>query len=558
VLTLFGPADRLREILVTYRTGVSTLYPKPRDLADALEQDGLSGTDTKSPGLLTRSYPLGGFTCEAVIVSRGNPVGAFVCLRGEKTEAASLPRDFGAVSLDRGFEQNRLRLAPEEGGAAARTERPAALAQLKHPLRRAKAIQATVERAGDQDATARLWLRCSADAGAALHETALALWAAGGPARLSGQEDENGGALVLAWDDGHTRVTLHWPYTTGEALALEVADVSGTDPARRAADAAAFDRKERQDRLAAGTPLTRLPRFLDYEGVRLGAGREQALQGLPRGESVVKQNVAGGVLVGLVGEAPKGAPHVARQSFVRFGADGKVVELRTRYGEGTAGANWVAALVNGLKRRHGAPAEVTGSWASVWSDLPARKPAATTSRWQDDLTVLTCQRDAWGAEVVLRDVSGAEPAAAPAPPEFLPRGPAGELAVGAGREEVLKAAGAKPQVLADGALLIVPRAAGLYDALLVYLDGDKVSRVVARHAQAAPPKAQPAQLAKRLTEAWGRDVRALGWPARQDVGEGQTLQALGWHDEHTRIRLFWQEAESGPPRLYTEWKELAK
>ncbi|HEX5269708.1 MAG TPA: hypothetical protein VFW33_04430, partial [Gemmataceae bacterium] len=554
VLALFDSADRLREILVTYRTGVAALYPRPRDLADLLEQGAGAGADGKGPGLLTRTYSLGGFACEAAVVSRGNPVGAFARLMAGPSESGALPRDFGAVHLDRGYEQNRARLAPEEGGPAAHTERAAALAQLKLPLRRVKPVEAGVARAGDQDATARVWIRCAPDAGAPLHETALALWAAGGPAKVGGQEDENGGALVLSWDDGRTRVTLHWPFATGEPLTLEAADVGGADPARRAADAAACDRRERQARLAAGTPPTRLARSLDYDGVRLGAGRAQALAALPRGENYVRQTVADGVLVTLAGEAPKGAPHVARQSFVRFDAAGKVTELRTRYGEGSAGGSWIAGVVNGLKRRNGAPAESPGTWAAVWADLPSRKPAATAYRWQDDLTVLTCQRDAWGVEVTLRDASGDDPAAAPAPPELLPRGPAGELALGAGRDEVTRAAGGKPQVLADGALLLAPRNPGPYDALLVYLDGDRVSRIVARHTQAAPPRARSEQLTKLLTEAWGRDARALGWPARQDFTEGQGLQGLGWHDGHTRVRLFWQEAESGPPRLYAEWK----
>jgi hypothetical protein len=554
VLALFDPADRLSEILVTYRPGVATLYPRPRDLADQLEQRGVSGTDARAPGLLTRSYALNGVTCEAAVISRGTPIGAFARFSAGQGQSASLPRDFGAVHLDRGFEQNRLRLAPEDGGASARTDRPAALAQLKQPLRRAKAVEASVERAGDQDATAGLVIRSAPEAGAPLHEAALSLWAAGGPARIGSQEDENGAALVLTWDDGRTRVALHWPFTTGEPLALEAVDTSGTDPKLRAAAAAEFDRRERQERVAAGAALTRLPRFLDYEGVRLGAGREQAMQGLPRGESVVKQNVAGGVLVTLTGEAPKGAPHVARQSFIRFDSGGKVIELRTRYGEGSTGGNWTQALVAGLKRRHGAPSESAGTWAAIWADLPARKPAATTYRWQDDLTVLTCQRDAWGVEVTLRDASAAESA----PPELLPRGPAGELALGATREEVLRAATGKPQTLPDGALLIAPRGPAPYDALLVYLEGDRVSRLVARQAQAAPPRAKPAQLTKMLSEAWGRDARALGWPARQDVVDGQGLQGLGWQDEHTRVRLFWQEAENGPPRLYTEWKDLTK
>jgi len=556
LLAFFDTSDRLSEVLVTYRPGVAALYPGPRDLANHLEQRGVAGKESKAPGLVIRSYPAGGFTCEAVVVSRGNPIGAFARFAGEKSASGVLPRDFGAAHLDRGFEQNRLRLAPEQSGAALRTERPAALAQLKGPLRRVKLAGAVVERAGDEDATARVLLRYATDAGATVHETALRLWAEGGPARITGQEDESGGHLVLAWEDGRTRLTMRWPYANGEALELEAEDVSGTDAARRAADAAALDRQERKARLAAGSPLTRLPSFLDYEGVRLGSSRAQVEQALPRGESVVKRNVAGGILVTLTGEAPKGSPHVARQSFVRFDADGKVIELRTRYGEGAAGGNWSQALLNGLKRRCGAAAELPGPWTLVWADLPARKPAALY-RWEDDVAVLTCQRDAWGVEVTLRDASGPDPSLAPLPPpEFLPHGPAGEVALGARRDEVLRAAGDKPRTLADGALVVAPRTAAPYDTLLVYLDGDRATRIVARYAQAAPPKAKPAQLTKLLTEAWGRDARGLGWPARQDVPDGQGLQGLGWHDESTQVRLFWQEAENGPPRLYAEWKEL--
>ena len=56
--------------------------------------------------------------------------------------------------------------------------------------------------------------------------------------------------------------------------------------------------------------------------------------------------------------------------------------------------------------------------------------------------------------------------------------------------------------------------------------------------------------------AWARDLRRFGWPRRQDATGDDALNGLGFHDERTRIRLFWQEPDQGPPRVYTEWKPL--
>jgi hypothetical protein len=552
VLAHFDASERLSDVLVTYRPNIASTYLTPRDLACLLERRN-GGKDGKAPGLVTRSYPVGDFTCEAVIVSRGNPIGAFARFGTGKASPGTLPRDFGVASLDRSFEQNRVRVAPEQPGPVVRSSRKAVLAQVKTPARGVTPTQVVLARAGEQDATVRIVVRCADDGVVPLHQAALNLWADAGPARITGQEDDDGGHLVLIWEDGRTRLTLRMPYHNEQALELVAEDVGG-------ADAAANDRREREARLAAGKPSTRLPRQLDYEGVQLGSSRAEALQGLPRGESVVKQEVAGGLMILVTGDAPKGSAYVARQSFVHFDGDGKVAELRTRYGDGTAG-NCGQAVLGALKRRCGAPAELPGTWARVWDDQAARKSAPVLYRWQDDVSILTCQRDAWGVEVTLREARGpdADGAAVLPPPGYLPRGPAGEVALGATRAEVLRAAGLdKPQTLADGGLVLAPRTRAPYDMLLVWLDGDRVTRIVARHAQAAPPKASAEQLTQRLTETWGRDARALGWPARQDGRDGQGLQALGWHDEKTRVRLFWQEAESGPPRLYGEWKSLGK
>ncbi|WP_410964053.1 hypothetical protein, partial [Salmonella sp. SAL4448] len=83
-------------------------------------------------------------------------------------------------------------------------------------------------------------LRCAGDETALPpHVAALNLWADAGPARITGQEGDNGGHLALVWEDGRTRVTLRLPYAGGQPLELEAEDASGADAARRAADASA-------------------------------------------------------------------------------------------------------------------------------------------------------------------------------------------------------------------------------------------------------------------------------------------------------------------------------
>jgi len=57
-------------------------------------------------------------------------------------------------------------------------------------------------------------------------------------------------------------------------------------------------------------------------------------------------------------------------------------------------------------------------------------------------------------------------------------------------------------------------------------------------------------------QVWGRELRNLGWPRRQDLTDEQVLQSLGFDDDRTRIRIFWQEADDGPGRVFMEWKAL--
>jgi hypothetical protein len=563
VLACFDLSARLNELLVLYRPGAAHVYPDPRHLVERLEDHGQVGEEVKIPTVRARRYRLDGQTCEVAVVPHGSVLGALARWGHLEPDLppGSLARAFGSVNLDRSFEQNRLRLAPERGGAPVQTDREAALSQLVQPLQGARLVQAILERPDKYDVTSRLLLRFAGKGAAApLHDVATGLWAAAGPARFTAGDDEHGGHCAFVWDDGQTRYTLRLGYANVEAIELDIEDArGGKDLARRAAAAQTFDREERKTRIDSGAPLTRLPRFLDYEGVQLGRTRTEVQQALPQGPQVITENLADGLNVILTGEAPRGVPYTPRQLFVRFNADGRAVELRTRYGEGkSSGGPWMETLLASLQKSCGAPSVSPGSWRAVWSDLPARKPDAVQSTWQDDLTQLSCERDAWGVELVLRDLGTQMEPAAPLPVLFyLPRGPA-EIALGDSRADVQKRAGGKLETTRDGAVMVPPRSPVPYDAVLVWLEGDRVTRIVARPQRPGPVKARPSQLAQLLTEAWSHEVRAFGWPLRQDTGPEQALRGLGWHDDRTRVRMFWQDSPSGAPRLFTEWRELGK
>ena len=559
VIASFDPEDRLVDILLTYKRGIAVNYPEPRVLARALEDRGVAGQDGKSGGLLRKTYKIGSVSCEVWVIAGSNFLGGLVRLGDGRptTFSPTLTRDFGAVSLDRSFEQNRVRLAPDRSGAVVQTTHFERLAQVAGPLRSPLNL-AEVRRAGDEDMTARLMLRCSAEVGEiAPFVLAPRLWAEGGPPRIGTADEKAGGGLTFTWEDFRTRHVLRLPYANDQGPEFVAEDLGTVDPKKRLAAVQATDRQERKARLTAGKPLERLPRFLENENLMLGLTRAEILAALADGMQVLKQNLPGGALsVTFTGDAPPNVPFLVRQMFVRFDADGRATELRARYADAGGGATWIQSVVGVLKRQGGAPAEMPSPWTKVWADLPARKPAAVLYRWQDDIVVMTCQRDAWGVEVTLRERNFDDELFALPPLEYLTRGPLGELALGDSREDLMKAGGDKAHRLPDGGLVVSPRGAGPYDELHVWTENDRIVRMTARHKTEVPAKAKPAQLAELLVTAWARDVRTLSWPLRQDTMSDGSLQSVGWHDERTRVRLFWQEGENSQPRIFTEWKEL--
>src|SRR5439155_24350310 len=110
----------------------------------------------------------------------------------------------------------------------------------------------------------------------------------------------------------------------------------------------------------------------------------------------------------------------------------------------------------------------------------------------DDATLLTCQKDAGGAEVVLRDCPPDRPLGVELPPlQFCSRG-ADRCALGDARAEVLKHRKLDAaEVPADGPVALGQPAPSPYHVVLVWFEGAKVGRVVARHR--AKPGSEPAK-----------------------------------------------------------------
>src|SRR5262249_19540446 len=145
---------------------------------------------------------------------------------------------------------------------------------------------------------------------------------------------------------------------------------------------------------------------------------------LPRGKSTLKRDMAGGLAVAFMGEPPGTGSQAMRELFAFFNREGRAVEVRVRYTDAPGKpAGGMAKLLSQMKARYGPPEVVPSSWVAAWSDQPARKPAPVQWRWQDDLTVMTCQHDAFGVEVALRDRPPGEGEPRTVPLQYLPRGP---------------------------------------------------------------------------------------------------------------------------------------
>jgi hypothetical protein len=532
VLVCFDPADHLTDVFLLYRTGQGEHYPQPAALAHIWEEHGLPARDLpRSPGLNSRSYSLAEWTADVLIVTHGAGVGALLHLSGgQETPPPSfrLTRDFGTVRFERSFEQNRMHLAYESRGSRLASRQPEVLAQLVNPLPLLKPTQAVIEQASGRNLTASVRLSYNIDASGPpeLARLTLPLWAVAGPPRLRGVEDEQGGHLALVWEDGQTRYLVELPYEPAQPVQFEAVDLHDAGQmAQREADAATFDLAERRARFQAGKPLQRLPR--DLEQFELGMTRSQITQALPTGQAILKRPIAGGLAVTFTGEPADGQVDVLRQLMFRFDAADRAVELRARYQDGPAVRKGDGELLAAIRKRGGAAQEVAPIGASLWTELPPRRPAPHCLSWHDDRTRLTYLRERGGVEVVLRDCPVEHERGYPLPPlDYLPRGPE-PSPLGTTRAGLVKMWGlTREETTEDGALVLRPTTISPYDAVLVWFEQDRVVRVVARHRNAPTNSAGPAHWCQAVSDAWARDLRTIGWPRRFDHLANNGLQSL--------------------------------
>src|SRR5262245_24641217 len=134
----FGDTDKnLTEILILYQAG-GLDYRAPAQLAFLLEEHG-AAADAGGPQagpLPSNGYRWAHAACAVTLVPSHARLGAFVRL-GHAAAAAKRPaltRDFGALHLDRSFEQNRVRLALQQRGQQLVVDNAAALKAVKDPV----------------------------------------------------------------------------------------------------------------------------------------------------------------------------------------------------------------------------------------------------------------------------------------------------------------------------------------------------------------------------------------------------------------------------------------
>ena len=554
VVAFFDADKRLTEALVLYHAGMTQTYPDPVNLAYRLADHALAGDDpVKEIGLTRRTYSGAGLKYEATLFSRGEALSGYVRIAGPKAAPGTLSadvRNFGLVHLDQTFEQNRAQFARDKTGAVVERDLRKSPNAIHLPAVVPAPSRAALQGEKDQNVTSSLAISWpSEETPTAASKLAAPLMGAYGSPRIDGVADPEGDYLGFIWEDARTRLTLRLPYESNGPM-LTAENRSGAD----ARTAAAFDLSQRKARWEAGKPLRWLPRSRQLPEIQLGMTKKQVLNSLPHTASITQQNL--GVDLSLLfrdAPAPE-ATFFVRQMFLRFAADDRLTEIRVRYQEGPARPDeHRPSLLASLKKSGGEPQSLPAPWAGLWSDLPAREPKPTLYRWADDATLMTCQRDAGGAEVTLRDWPAgamAEQAAEALPPlRFCDEGAAGIL-LGQDRADVLKRFPSHKPVENEDAVALAAPADSPYETIAVWFDADKVTRVVAQH-KVAPRDA--ADVTAKMQEAWARDFDRLGALRRQDGPAGPILQAYGWHDDKVRVRLLAQDGGDGP-RLFTEWR----
>ena len=329
VVTAFlDDKDQLAEIQLTYRAKIDDVYPEPANLAYHLDEHGLAvKSESRGSSLYHQTFVGAGLSFEATRTNSTNALGGWVLMKSAshpRTTAvesgARSPRStarhgrdlrsFGPVHLDRGFEANRVALAPRQAGPGLLVSDKDGLARLLAGLDAPTPTTALMQREKEFDLLTGLQMSWSSDqTPKALDGLLPALWSAFGNASVTESEGSSGAFLAFTWQDDKTRLQLRLP--CDEKGPMLVAEDTRGDQARRARAAAAkLDESERKARLAAGKPDQRLPRSpgevntFSLAGLKLGQPKAEAEAALPSGKSYRRKAIPGGTSLIVLMPAP--------------------------------------------------------------------------------------------------------------------------------------------------------------------------------------------------------------------------------------------------------------
>jgi hypothetical protein len=546
-MAFFDERGRPTEILVTYSNDVQTSQ-QPAQFGHFLEES-TAGRDSAINDDVRRRVYDWGQTCEIGLVPHSPVVAAFVRVEFG-SEPVSLRRTFGAVGLDRLFESIRVDVSLHRRSETLVLANAKTLGTVANPMAPWPIAQAKVTRDKEHDIVSQFWIEYNRTQGpGTLAKMAMPLWERNGAARFRAVDNKGKGYVELCWEDGETRHVLTIPNQRTQPLHF-LAEDYGTDPEQRDLTAVLGQEAERRDRFATRTTHARVPRHIDP--FKLGMFKKEVLRVVPNVRSVIKREISDGVVFTFSAEADPRAEALLREVSARWDDKGRVIELRARYVEGPAGhGKGLGRFLSSFKDRGGAP-EVLPEAGHVWADLAKGKAPGYTHTWFDDSTTLVARHDAAGVELILRDCPLDHPAGVKLPAlEVLPRGPAPWL-LGATRAEILETVDGKTPSELDGAWVLTPTDKSTFNAVLVWFDKDRVHRILARHRIFQD---QPDRAGQAVREAWTVELSRIGWPWRQYVERRQIIQSLGNHDDHSRVRIFWQEDRDGF-HLFTEWKAL--
>jgi hypothetical protein len=562
--------DKLAQLTVLYKPRAGQTYPDPTYLAQRITPFGAVGRESPvSHGTARQAFACGDLSYEITLVPRGSTVGALVRMSPTSGAAVSTfsppdPGDFGAIHFDRTFDQNRLAIAPDQRSAnlvtvskAIEVRRVAPPAPERgHSLALTTAANVQLQRLEGFDLLASLTLNWERGQNVgALGRLAVPLWAAYGLAQVEPGYDAAGGYLALVWEDAKIRYSLRLPHDDDQPPSFVAEDKRGSNgAAEREKLARTFDSDQRAARFKAGNPLQRLPREFGEAAVKLGMPRSEIEAALPASQSLRKTEIPNGWSVFFLKPPAGEETATPQQLLVRLGPGDKVAELRMRYQERfVPKGDHALTLFSRLTKTAGAPETLPSTWSALWSDLPTTKPALF--RWKDDTTLMTLQRDAGGAEVVLRDCPADQPNGISLPPlQFVSRGVEGCL-LGDSQASVLEHwKVTEPTKTADGGIVLPMPKNSPYENVVAYFTNDRVSRILAFHK--LKQNFGIGEVPVALQESWGRDLDHLGSVRHQDAANGKLIGGLGWHDDVTRVRTFSLDSDQGP-QMYTEWREWA-